>query len=100
MEPDLLDQGIYLEPRTEDGRHPHPAFKILWMTKRTKADVQTGGEASGHWTAIARASNKWSALRWQRHSITSTARALRISQEDVLSITMSAQSPLVRPAKP
>ena len=27
MEPDLLDQGIYLEPRTEDGRHPHPAFR-------------------------------------------------------------------------
>lgn len=53
------DPGIYLEPRTEDGRAPHPAFCILWMAKKTKAEVQTAGQATKHWTTLARTGDKW-----------------------------------------
>ena len=55
----IEDPGIYLEPRTEDGRHPHPAFKILWMGKHTKAEVQTKGQATTQWTSVARTGSKW-----------------------------------------
>ena len=31
--------GIFVEPRTDNGRNPHPNFKVIWLPKRSYGDA-------------------------------------------------------------
>eukprot|EP00438_Fugacium_kawagutii_P025978 Skav226706 [mRNA] locus=scaffold3811:54642:59375:- [translate_table: standard] len=46
--------GLYVEPRTVDGRQPSPAFRVIWLPKQQKDDVQIALQSTPVEASMAR----------------------------------------------
>ena len=47
-------QGLYYEPRAADGRSPCPSYRVLWLTKSDRENVNIAIQTSKHWACIVR----------------------------------------------
>eukprot|EP00913_Durusdinium_trenchii_P004233 g3925.t1 len=52
--PKAAVDGIYLEPRTMDGRRPDPTFHVIWMPRKTLAEVRLAKSRTEQRTTIVR----------------------------------------------
>ena len=52
--PQAAVDGIYLEPRTMDGRRPDPQYHVIWMPRKTLAEVRLARSQTEQRTAIVR----------------------------------------------
>ena len=57
--PGAAVDGIYLEPRTLDGRKPDPSFRVIWMPKQTLAQVRLARSQTEAKTTIVRMGNRF-----------------------------------------
>ena len=73
--PSAAVDGIYLEPRTLDGRKPDPSYRVIWMPRQNLAQVRLARSQTEAKTTIARMGNRFG-LRVDRHqaSMCSTGR--------------------------
>ena len=46
--------GHYLEPRSEDGRSPHGAFRVIWLNKVDKQTVTVASQSTPQWNTVVR----------------------------------------------
>ena len=51
--------GIYLEPRTPDGRTPNPNWRVLRLPHTDKQHAQTAVQTSEQWACIVRSGNRF-----------------------------------------
>ena len=51
--------GLYTEPRAPHGRESDPAFKVVWLPKRTFPETVVASQATAIPTAIARAGDRY-----------------------------------------
>ena len=51
-------QGLYFEPRTADGRSPCPQYRVLWMAKLDRDNVNIAIQTATHWSCIVRSGNR------------------------------------------
>ena len=47
-------KGVYVEPRSVDGRAPDPLFRVLWLPKMDRASVVTAQQTAPMWTCLVR----------------------------------------------
>ena len=64
--PSAAVDGIYLEPRTLDGRKPDPHYRVIWMPRQSLAQVRLARSQTEAKTTIARMGNRFG-LRVDRH---------------------------------
>ena len=64
--PSAAVDGIYLEPRTLDGRKPDPTYRVIWMPRQNLAQVRLARSQTEAKTTIARMGNRFG-LRVDRH---------------------------------
>ena len=46
--------GHYLEPRSEDGRSPDPAFRVIWLNKADKQTATLASQSTAQWNCVVR----------------------------------------------
>lgn len=46
--------GIYLEPRTDDGRSPDESFRVIWLPQHDRHGLQATVQTSQQWCCLAR----------------------------------------------
>ena len=68
--------GCYIEQRTEDGRHPHEEFQVVWLPKRTYAEATVAQQSNQTPCKLARSGNRYG-LRVQRQHAEATHMAHR-----------------------
>ena len=51
--------GLYIEPRTDNGRQPHPGFAMTWLPKKSFADVQIAQQTSVKQSWVARSGDRF-----------------------------------------
>eukprot|EP00438_Fugacium_kawagutii_P016981 Skav202417 [mRNA] locus=scaffold1370:243671:248356:- [translate_table: standard] len=51
--------GVYVEPREADGRRPAAAYRVVWMGKSTKEEVQAALKQTKPWASIARTNRRY-----------------------------------------
>ena len=56
--PGAAVDGIYLEPRTMDGRKPAPQFHVIWMPKKSLAEVRLARSQTEARTTIVRVGHR------------------------------------------
>ena len=59
-------EGIYLEPRQQDGKNPRDDMAVVWMSGSTKADVVHQMKIHDRSLALARFGNRWGIRTWQK----------------------------------
>ncbi len=47
-------QGIYYEPRSNDGRTPSDQYHVVWLNKVSKSDAMTSQQVATIWTSVVR----------------------------------------------
>eukprot|EP00438_Fugacium_kawagutii_P018205 Skav230727 [mRNA] locus=scaffold401:233598:238605:- [translate_table: standard] len=52
-------QGVYLEPREEDGRKPSNQFRVVWMSKMGKSDATAAMRATKPWVCLVRTGQRF-----------------------------------------
>ena len=52
-------QGVYIEPRSQDGRSPSADFRVVWMTKMDRATVVTAQQTTPVWSCLVRSGNRY-----------------------------------------
>ena len=52
--PNAAVDGIYIEPRTLDGRRPDPAYRVIWMPRHTLAQMRLAKSQTDARTTIVR----------------------------------------------
>eukprot|EP00435_Cladocopium_sp_Y103_P021646 s885_g5.t1 len=51
-------QGVYIEPRSEDGRSPSADFRVVWLQQQGRGSLQAIVQTSTHWVCLARTGTK------------------------------------------
>ena len=51
--------GMYVEPRTDDGRKPSPDYRVVWLQKVNKATAISAVQSSRQWASIVRSGNRF-----------------------------------------
>lgn len=52
-------QGIYLEPRSPDGRNPHDQFKVVWLPGKSFGEAQVSQKTSKVPTMLVRQADRY-----------------------------------------
>eukprot|EP00438_Fugacium_kawagutii_P006776 Skav201401 [mRNA] locus=scaffold296:382265:387148:+ [translate_table: standard] len=52
-------QGIYLEPRDEDGRRPSNNFRVVWLGKMSKPEAMIAMNSTTKWVCLVRTSSRY-----------------------------------------
>jgi len=52
-------RGHYLEPRTQDGRAPDTAFRVVWLNKSDKQGATIASQSTTEWNCIVRSGNRF-----------------------------------------
>ena len=47
-------QGIFIEPKTDDGRKPDQAFRVIWLPNKDKESLQAHIQTAATWSCLAR----------------------------------------------
>eukprot|EP00435_Cladocopium_sp_Y103_P013782 s2225_g3.t1 len=50
--------GVYIEPRSEDGRSPSTEFRVVWLQQQGRGSLQAIVQTSSHWVCLARNGTK------------------------------------------
>ena len=53
------ENGIYLEPRSADGRSPSDKYRVMWMPRTDKATTMTSLQAATTWACLVRAGRRF-----------------------------------------
>ena len=51
--------GVYIEPRTHDGRAPSSQYRVIWMPKMDRATVITAQQTTQVWSCLVRSGNRF-----------------------------------------
>lgn len=51
--------GTYIEPRTQDGRHPDEAFQVVWLPKKSFSEAQVSQQTSKTPTTLVRQADRY-----------------------------------------
>eukprot|EP00438_Fugacium_kawagutii_P010872 Skav216256 [mRNA] locus=scaffold20:311677:317156:- [translate_table: standard] len=52
-------QGIYLEPREADGRRPCARFRVVWLSKLSKAEAMISMNSTTKWVCLVRTAKRF-----------------------------------------
>ena len=52
-------EGMYFEPRTNDGRHPDGNYRVIWLTKTEKATALSAQQTTDSWSCLVRAGHRY-----------------------------------------
>ena len=58
--------GIYIEPRSQDGRNPHEGYKVVWLPKKTYGEAQVSQKTSKVPSTLVRQADRYG-LRVESH---------------------------------
>ena len=53
------DGGVYLEPRSADGRSPSDKYRVMWLPRTDKATSMTSLQAATKWACLVRAGKRF-----------------------------------------
>ena len=53
------DGGVYLEPRTADGRSPSDRYRVMWLPRTDKATTMTSLQAAQTWACLVRSGKRF-----------------------------------------
>ena len=53
------EAGIYLEPRTADGRSPSDRYRVTWLPRTDKATTMTSLQAAQTWACLVRSGKRF-----------------------------------------
>ena len=49
----------YVEPRSQDGRAPHPGYRVIWINKKDKQAVILASQSTSQWTCLVRSGQRF-----------------------------------------
>lgn len=70
----LSRQGLYLEPRDEEGRKPPGLFRAIWLPKHNCRDIDVALRAAEQWSCLVRNNRKFGLRVLKEHASTARAR--------------------------
>jgi len=62
--------GIFLEPRTDDGRKPDPAYRVIWLPNKDKESLQAHVQTATAWSCLARTGTRFGLRTTEDHAET------------------------------
>ena len=51
--------GTYFEPRTQDGRSPHPGFQVVWLPRKTFGEAKVAQTSTAQGTMLVRNGDRY-----------------------------------------
>ena len=51
--------GLYIEPRSDDGRRPDPAYRVVWIAQQDRQSLQATVQTHTSWCCLARHGMKY-----------------------------------------
>eukprot|EP00438_Fugacium_kawagutii_P019755 Skav205110 [mRNA] locus=scaffold2918:245006:249760:- [translate_table: standard] len=60
--------GVYIEPRTADGRHPHPNFDVIWQPQKTFAEINVKQQVAKVPTTVVRLGTRYGLRTSKEHA--------------------------------
>eukprot|EP00435_Cladocopium_sp_Y103_P015856 s1818_g3.t3 len=60
--------GCYAEQRTDDGRHPHHEYQVVWLPKRTFAEATVALQSNPNPCKLARSGNRYGLRVARQHA--------------------------------
>ena len=68
--------GIYVEPRSQDGRSPHDAFRVIWLSRVNKAEAITAMQSTHGDISLAR-----SGMRFGLRTLSANAESIHVQHK-------------------
>ena len=51
--------GLYYEPRSQDGREPHPGFQVVWLPRKSCGEAKVAQTATSQTTTLVRNGDRY-----------------------------------------
>eukprot|EP00435_Cladocopium_sp_Y103_P019792 s2534_g4.t2 len=53
------EKGHYIEPRSQDGRSPDSAYRVIWLAKHDKLAATLASQSTSQWSCIVRSGSRF-----------------------------------------